>query len=1196
MPDYTFSQNLDLLENRLNRASLELLAAAPTTSIIGRTWMFDGTAGASALHPAVFDAVSPQTFRLLAAVNRVETITALWTLNPPDLGTGNGQRAPFVVGALSAYDPVNRLRNWVQNLNSDYLDGYDASAAAAADTIAVRIGAGRLKVGTPTENDDATHKQYVDNAASGIRPVTGGAVRAATVSSFPGTYSSANGGTVLADANNPISAYASVFDGVTLVLNDRVLLRATGNAPSVSSGIFSVTDAGSGATRVELRRTSDADQPGEVTTGAFVQVTAGTTNAGSRFRQGLPVANIHTDNEQWSLHSTSEQLTGGRGIFVSGQQIHFAQTSDYTPGNLPYASSGTGITMLPPPSGVPPVAAPGSARWFLSYDGPGTKPNWAGVHWVDIVNKPATFTPSAHDHVVSDLLTSGGNIQAVPYGSGAERYTADQTKLKFDGSSLTIGNDGTATTATVAFKPLEIGVYNSLLTMQATGTGPWAAQRVLVTAFLANNGIITASQAITINAGAGISIAETATQNLTGTPLWTIVNSSPFPGYGTPAAGSVKLTAAAGVATTVLRSDAVLALDQSIAPTWTGKHTFNSAVPAVALRAGVATLGATSQMLVADDDPSTVTRDVKGTGLAAIRTWLGVPSGGAVAGTGTAKRVPLWSGASGASITLTDSIILQDAANTSVDVIGRLGINVVAPAAQLDLAAGTAALAPVRFGLPAVLLTTPITGAFEVDSVRPWFSDSSANRHGLAFIDDLDFSNDPNAAMAGAVRFQGDAGFAGATSTLTTALGASPWTMNVRCLIPRTLPIAGTFPSPIALYSATTPDTTRIFVFLGSDGNLQLISRQGVSGNDAIILVTGVGQQYAGRILDITAVKASTGLTLYLGGVVVATSTDAKWQRVLDGATELRIANDLGTGASNTWSERIYSAQLYNTALSGFDVRSLVRAGVDHADKWAGQTELIGDPGFDNASKWFAAAGSQITASVGRWTGAIPNTRLSLLADANSPLTVPGKRYRATYSVSSWVAGSVALKQNTNVTIPGAAIAGANGPYSAEWVALPNVGVLTAMEFRAQTTATLDVDSLTMQQTGCIVDLDFGVGCGSFAIDRSGRYHAPLLGTWTHVIGKCPLALTLGNVTTQMGLRKYVVRQTTITDGGTVVVTHNLGTRDVAVTTYRDDTVGDATPPEVFAAPWQCTNDNMIQVFFGKVPAGSPKATIVVIG
>lgn len=48
-------------------------------------------------------------------------------------------------------------------------------------------------------------------------------------------------------------------------------------------------------------------------------------------------------------------------------------------------------------------------------------------------------------------------------------------------------------------------------------------------------------------------------------------------GFGTPTSPGVNLTGTTGVATTAMRSDAVLVLDQAIAPTWTGQHIYTIA-------------------------------------------------------------------------------------------------------------------------------------------------------------------------------------------------------------------------------------------------------------------------------------------------------------------------------------------------------------------------------------------------------------------------------------------------------------------------------------------------------------------------------------------------------------------------------------------------------------------------------------------
>ena len=65
-----------------------------------------------------------------------------------------------------------------------------------------------------------------------------------------------------------------------------------------------------------------------------------------------------------------------------------------------------------------------------------------------------------------------------------------------------------------------------------------------------------------------------------------------IPSFTTPT-GSVGLTAVAGTASTTVRSDSAPVINQGIAPTWTGAHTFSSAITATGT-ATIATIAATT--------------------------------------------------------------------------------------------------------------------------------------------------------------------------------------------------------------------------------------------------------------------------------------------------------------------------------------------------------------------------------------------------------------------------------------------------------------------------------------------------------------------------------------------------------------------------------------------------------------------------
>ena len=98
--------------------------------------------------------------------------------------------------------------------------------------------------------DSLVNKAYVDSVANGLDVKA--SVRVATAAALAAsTYNNGNG-TLTANANA-----ALVVDGVTLVVNDRVLVKDQSSAPQ--NGFYKVTNTGSGGAAWVLTRTPDAD-------------------------------------------------------------------------------------------------------------------------------------------------------------------------------------------------------------------------------------------------------------------------------------------------------------------------------------------------------------------------------------------------------------------------------------------------------------------------------------------------------------------------------------------------------------------------------------------------------------------------------------------------------------------------------------------------------------------------------------------------------------------------------------------------------------------------------------------------------------------------------------------------------------------------------------------------------------------------
>jgi len=110
-------------------------------------------------------------------------------------------------------------------------------------------------VADPVNAKDAANKRYVDTiAAAGIHYHD--PVRVESPISLNATYDNANNG-IGATLTNAGTQADIEIDGVTLVLNDRVLLYQQANA--THNGVYTVTDTGNTSTNWVLTRSTDTD-------------------------------------------------------------------------------------------------------------------------------------------------------------------------------------------------------------------------------------------------------------------------------------------------------------------------------------------------------------------------------------------------------------------------------------------------------------------------------------------------------------------------------------------------------------------------------------------------------------------------------------------------------------------------------------------------------------------------------------------------------------------------------------------------------------------------------------------------------------------------------------------------------------------------------------------------------------------------
>ena len=381
-----------------------------------------------------FSAFKPNTGYLVSTGSDLRIIAGKFGASSP-----GAQDIVFVAGSLKDTEERLRIKGATGNVILDGANPTDTGeklqvVGTAKITGATTFGSTVTLNQDPTLALQAATKQYVDNAVAAgltIHPP----VRVESPINLNATYNNGTAG-VGATLTNAGTQTALVIDGITLAVNDRVLIYQ--QASAVQNGVYTVTDVGSGSTNWVLTRATDADSyglndPNALDEGAYFYVQEGNTGAGESYVcTTVGTITFGTTAITFAQFSASPTFTGTAPINVSGQTIALTGVVDpthggtglntYTTGDILYSNASNSLAALPLGTSGQVLIVSGSA------------PAWGAVD-LDNVGTVSGVLPAHHggtgiaSYAVGDMLyaNTSTTLDKVTPNTTTTKYFLSQT-------------------------------------------------------------------------------------------------------------------------------------------------------------------------------------------------------------------------------------------------------------------------------------------------------------------------------------------------------------------------------------------------------------------------------------------------------------------------------------------------------------------------------------------------------------------------------------------------------------------------------------------------------------------------------------------------------------------------------------------------------------------------------------------------
>ena len=305
------------------------------------------TAAATSATNASTSATNASTSATNAATSATSAAASYDSFDDRYLGTKGSDPSldndgdSLVTGALYYNTSVGEMRVYT---GSSWLAAYIPATGYLQLSGGTLTGALTLNA-DPSTNLQAATKQYVDTIAAASLHYHD-PVRVEKEGNLSATYNNGSSG-VGATLTNNSTQEALVIDGVTLSLNDRVLIYEQTDA--TQNGIYTVTDTGSASTNWVLTRATDADSyapsdPDSFGEGDAFFVLEGTLGAGELYVMNTSgTITFGTTNITFAQISSAQVYTAGTGISISGATISSDITLDEVVANG--ATTSTAVTV-----------------------------------------------------------------------------------------------------------------------------------------------------------------------------------------------------------------------------------------------------------------------------------------------------------------------------------------------------------------------------------------------------------------------------------------------------------------------------------------------------------------------------------------------------------------------------------------------------------------------------------------------------------------------------------------------------------------------------------------------------------------------------------------------------------------------------------------------------------------------------------